>query len=135
MTTKPDRRSTPVVSRAKKGLRVLVIEDNEDSAETLRLFLELSGYEVSVAHSGPEGLKRAAAWRPTTVLSDIGLPGLDGWEVAKELRRHPATAQARLIAITGYGDDDSKRRAREAGYDHFLTKPADPETLLRLIKS
>jgi DNA-binding response OmpR family regulator len=112
---------------------VLVIEDNRDTADTLCRLLELSGYDVSVAYTGTDGVQLATAHPPDVVLSDIGLPGLNGWGVARELRGNPATAGVRLIAVTGYGSDEDRRHAAEVGYDHLLTKPADPETLLALL--
>jgi CheY-like chemotaxis protein/two-component sensor histidine kinase len=113
--------------------RVLVVEDSKDAAEALRVLLELHGHEVRVAHTGPQGVEAAKGWRPDVVLCDIGLPGLDGYGVARELRRHPTTARARLLALTGYGQEEDKRRSREAGFDHHLVKPADPEELQRLL--
>jgi PAS domain S-box-containing protein len=114
-------------------LRIVIIEDNRDSADSLRTLLEMLGHEVRVAYSGPDGLKLAGEWAPSVVLSDIGLPGLDGFEVARELRRNEATADARLIAITGYGSEDDCRRAHENGFDHVITKPADPDALQELL--
>jgi PAS domain S-box-containing protein len=113
--------------------RVLVVEDNRDSADTLRMLLELQGHEVRVAYTGPEGVRLAREWRPTVVLSDIGLPGLDGFGVARALRADAATSGARLIAVTGYGTDEDRRLARESGFDHLLTKPADPAVLQDLL--
>jgi two-component system CheB/CheR fusion protein len=110
-------------------MRILVVEDNLDAAESLRLLLELFGHEVEVAHSGPEGVQTAVQWRPDVVLCDIGLPGLDGYGVVSALRQNPATAAARVIALTGYGSDDDRLRSRQAGFDQHLTKPVDPETL------
>jgi PAS domain S-box-containing protein len=118
---------------AGKRLRVLVVEDNRDAADTLRVLLELYGYEVTVAHTGPAGVQTAKAWRPDVVLCDIGLPGMDGYGVVRELRRHPATAQARMIAVTGYGSDQDRERSQEAGFDAHLTKPADPTALQALL--
>jgi PAS domain S-box-containing protein len=118
---------------AARPRRVLVVEDNRDAADSLRLLLGLLGHEVRVAYTGPEGVEAAREWRPDTVVCDIGLPGLDGYGVARELRRGPATARARLLALTGYGHEDDRRRALEAGFDHHLVKPADPEELQRLL--
>ena len=122
----PDRRPA-------RRLRVLVVEDNRDAADTLRMLLEAYGYEVAVAYTGPDGVRTAAAYRPEVVICDIGLPGLDGYGVAGALRRHPATASSRLIALTGYGQEEDRRRAKEAGFDEHLTKPADPAALESLL--
>jgi len=114
--------------------RCLIIEDNVDAAESMALLLQLKGHEVTVAHSGQEGLDRARQLRPHVVLCDIGLPGaLDGYAVARAFRDDPALHSVRLIALTGYGQEEDQRRAREAGFDLHLTKPADPEILQRLL--
>jgi CheY-like chemotaxis protein len=120
---------------ARKHCRILVVEDNQDAAESLRLLLALIGHDVRVAHSGPEGVRVAHSWRPDVVLCDLGLPGLDGYGVARELRLDPTTARVRLLALTGYGSDEDRRRSRQAGFDHHLVKPADPEELKRLLAS
>jgi signal transduction histidine kinase len=114
--------------------RVLVVEDNLDTAETLRDLLELSGFEVAVAASGSEGVSAAHEFRPEVVLCDLGLPGMNGFEVATALRQDPTTASARLIALTGYGGDEDRRRSREAGFDIHLTKPVEPSLLRRLLQ-
>jgi signal transduction histidine kinase/ActR/RegA family two-component response regulator len=133
----PQERELPALSETppppigpSKRLRILVVEDNRDSAETLRMFLELFGYEVTVAHSGPDGVATAKKGRPDVVLCDIGLPGMDGFAVANALRHDPTTASARLIAVTGYGQEEDRRRALAAGFDDHLVKPVDPEVLL-----
>ena len=114
-------------------LRVLVVEDNRDAADTLCLLLEMLGHDVQVAYNGPDGVRRATSWGPDVVLCDIGLPGIDGFEVARRLRRQPGTEQALLVAITGYGTEQDRRRGFEAGFDHYLVKPADPDELRRLL--
>jgi PAS domain S-box-containing protein len=114
-------------------LRVLVIEDGADAAESLRMLLDLMGHEALVARSGLEGVRAAAAVRPDVVLCDLGLPGLDGYGVARALRADPATAGARLIAVSGYGRDDDVRRALEAGFEQHLTKPVEPGLLRSLL--
>src|SRR5262249_6218091 len=119
--------------RTRKHLRVLIIEDNHDAADSMRLLLEALGHEVQVAYAGPEGVQTATAWHPDVVVSDIGLPGLDGYHVAEALRRSPATADVRLIAVSGYGQEDDIRRARAAGFDDYLVKPAPPEELELLL--
>jgi signal transduction histidine kinase/DNA-binding response OmpR family regulator len=118
---------------APQRLRIVVIEDNRDAAESLRLLLEVMGHEVTVARTGPEGVQTAARCRPDVVVSDIGLPDLDGYGVARELRRRPETARTRLVALTGYGSEDDRRRSREAGFDFHLCKPADPQELMQLL--
>jgi PAS domain S-box-containing protein len=120
--------------RAGQRLRVLVVEDNRDAADSLKLLLDLLGHETQVAATGPEGVRVAQEWSPDVVLCDIGLPGLDGYGVARQLRLHPATARVRLVALTGYGGDEDRRRSRQAGFDHHLTKPATPDDLVRLLK-
>jgi CheY-like chemotaxis protein len=115
------------------GQRILVIEDNRDSADSLRLLLEFSGYEVSVAYSGHDGVQAAEQYQPDVVLCDIGLPGLDGYGVARKLRDNPATATARLIAVTAYGQDEDRRRSHEAGFEQHLVKPLDPDALQRVL--
>jgi PAS domain S-box-containing protein len=124
----------PVSGGVRKGqLRVAVVEDHRDAAESLRLLLEMLGCETRVAHTGRDGLSLALEWRPDAVLSDIGLPGLDGLALAAELRKHPATARALLVGISGYGADDDRARARRAGFDHYLVKPADPRALQEIL--
>jgi CheY-like chemotaxis protein len=120
-------------TQAGKRLRVLVVEDNRDAADMLRLLLEINGYDAAVAYSGPGGVEAAKSWRPDVVLCDIGLPGLDGYGVVRELRQDPATAHARVIAVTGYGSDEDRRKSGEAGFDAHLVKPADPARLQELL--
>jgi signal transduction histidine kinase/DNA-binding response OmpR family regulator len=119
--------------RPTEHLQILVIEDNRDAADSLRMLLELNGYEVTVAYSGPEGVRAAERCHPQVVLCDIGLPGLNGYGVAEELRRKLATAQPRLIAVTGYSAEDDLRRSQAVGFDAHLVKPVDPNVLLGLL--
>jgi len=120
---------------AREARRVLVVEDHLDTSETLRDLLELSGFEVEIAGSGTDGVAAARQFHPDVVLCDLGLPGMDGYEVASTLRRDPATAAARLIALTGYGGEEDRRRSHEAGFDVHLTKPVDPGLLRRLLSA
>jgi signal transduction histidine kinase len=115
--------------------RILLVEDNPDAAATMRDFLELSGHEVELAASGTDGVQAARRFHPEVVLCDLGLPGMDGYEVAAELRRDPETASAKLIAVTGYGRDEDRRRSKEAGFDLHLTKPVDPAQLRQLLRT
>ena len=119
---------------AAEGRRILVVEDNPDLAATLRDFLELSGHEVELASSGRDGVLAARQFHPEVVLCDIGLPGMDGFEVAAELRRDPTTADAQLIAVTGYGREEDRRRSKAAGFDLHLTKPVDPAQLRQVLQ-
>ena len=114
--------------------RCLVIEDHADAAESLALLLELAGHEVAVTFDAAAGLEKARTFHPDVVLCDIGLPGaMDGYGVARALRTAAETRSAYLIALTGYGQDDDRRRALEAGFDAHLTKPADLDALHRLL--
>jgi two-component system, chemotaxis family, CheB/CheR fusion protein len=120
---------------AVRHLRILVVEDNQDAAESLRMLLELDGHEVMLAYNGPAGIHAATVYHPDVVLCDIGLPGLDGYGVVHALRHNPETAPIRIIAVTAYSQDSDRRRSREAGFDLHLTKPFDPYELLQLILS
>jgi CheY-like chemotaxis protein len=122
-------------SSGPRGIRVLVVEDNRDSAESLRQLLYHSGYEVAIAFTGQDGLRAAKRMKPDVVLCDIGLPDSNGFVVASALREDPDTCAARLIAVTAYGQDEDRRRAREAGFDLHLVKPVDPAVLLEKLQS
>jgi len=115
------------------GLRVLIVEDNLDGRESLRELLELWGYDVDVAANGTEGLVKAFAGHPDAALIDIGLPELDGNEVARRIRAVVDSDRLALIAMTGYGQPEDRRRAIEAGFDTYLVKPVEPSDLVRLL--
>ncbi len=115
------------------SLRLLVVDDNMDAADSLAMLLRLGLHEVQVAYTGPEALQAALNYRPDIILLDIGLPGLDGYQIAKRLRREPQTQKAVLIALTGYGQESDKEQARQAGFDHHLVKPVDPTQLQNLL--
>ncbi len=115
--------------------RVLVADDNKDAAQTLAMILEMAGHDVRVVHDGRAALSLAHTFRPDAAFLDIGMPQLDGHEVAKALRREPWGAKIYLIALTGWGQEGDRRRALEAGFDRHLTKPIDPDTLEGLIWS
>ena len=117
----------------KSRLRVLIVDDNVDLVEVLELQVEQLGHEVRWAHDGQAAIPVALNFRPHVVLLDLGLPGMNGIDVARELRRHPETAQARLVALTGWGQAEDRRKTLEAGFDHHLTKPSDPQTLAALL--
>jgi CheY-like chemotaxis protein len=109
--------------------RVLIVEDDKDSREMLRILLELDGHDVHEAEDGPAAISAALALQPDVALVDVGLPGLDGHEVARQLRRGPAGERIVLVALTGYAAPEDRERSRKAGFDAHLTKPIGPEKL------
>jgi CheY-like chemotaxis protein len=117
-------------------LRVLITDDNVDAAESLAILLRLSGHEVRTAYDGPQALEVAQAFCPQVVFLDVGLPkGMDGYELARRLRRQERLAGAMLVAMTGFGSVDDIDRTRAAGMDHHLTKPTDLNVIQRLLAS
>ncbi|WP_437592841.1 hybrid sensor histidine kinase/response regulator [Sorangium sp. So ce1000] len=121
---------------SRRGLRVLVIEDNHDAAESLEMLLTLSGYDVETAFDGPTGLTAARTRPPDVVLCDLGLPGgMDGYDVARAIRAEPSLASTRLVALSGYGQDEDRRRSREAGFDKHLVKPAEDTALMEALSA
>jgi CheY-like chemotaxis protein len=114
--------------------RVLVVDDNHDAADSLGALLELLGAEVRVAHSGPAALEAVVSFHPDAVLLDIGMPGMNGYEVANRIRTQGnGSRNTTLIALTGWGQDNDRRRSAEAGFDHHLVKPADMGALQTLL--
>jgi CheY-like chemotaxis protein len=113
--------------------KILVADDNQDAANTLALLLRLAGHDVRTAHGGQAALTLAHDFKPEFALLDIGMPDLDGYEVARRLRLTDSGKNVRLIAVTGWAQDEDKRRAHEAGFDHHLTKPVDPHRLDTLL--
>lgn len=116
-----------------KPQRVLVVEDNQDTAKMLALLIKEWGHEVHVAHNGPEALHAAQAHPPDLVLLDIRLPGMDGYQLARNLRGQAGLAKARLVALTGYQEDDDKRQSQLAGINRLLTKPVKSAILREVI--
>jgi PAS domain S-box-containing protein len=131
----PSTSAAPASAAVKARARVLVVEDNVDAAEMLQILLELDGHQVSVAHDGHAAIAMAHALRPDVVLCDLGLPGIDGFEVARRLRRDtdPIVAAMPLVALTGYARREDRNRATEAGFTRHLAKPADPDALRRVV--
>jgi len=119
--------------RTTERRKLLIVDDNRDAAESLAMLLEMAGHDVRVAYLGRTALAYAQTFRPDVALLDIGMPDLSGYEVARGLRQQPWAAGLQLIAITGWGQDEDRRRAAEAGFDNHLTKPIDPAQLERLI--
>jgi two-component system CheB/CheR fusion protein len=114
-------------------LRILVVDDSPDAADSLTLLLTLQGHEAHTAYDGPSALRLAGTFLPEVVLLDIGLPRMDGCEVARRLRAEVGLRDALLIAATGFGRPADRRRCHEAGFDHFLLKPLDLAELARLL--
>jgi CheY-like chemotaxis protein len=126
----------PAESTGNRPTRVLIIEDNQDAAECLQLLLGLFGYQVKIAYDGSSGLTKAHSFMPDIILCDIGLPGgMDGYEVARTIRQDSALKDIYLIAMTGYGQDEDKRHAFDAGFNEHITKPADPLVLEKMLKA
>ncbi|MCS0607357.1 PAS domain-containing protein [Massilia solisilvae] len=125
----------PAAPAAAPGLRVLVVDDNPDAARMLAMVLESEGHEVAVENSSAAALRRVATDVPDVCLLDIGLPGMDGYELARRLRALPALAASRLVAVTGYGQPSDRALALQAGFDHHLVKPVDLAELFGLLRS
>lgn len=115
--------------------RILVVDDNVDSAESTALLLQLDGHEVRMAHDGSSTLEICRAFQPQVILLDIGLPGMDGFTTAQRLREDLQMHETVLIALTGYGQPEDRERSRKAGFDHHLVKPINPKALQALIVS
>jgi PAS domain S-box-containing protein len=114
-------------------LRVLVVEDNRDSAASLAMLLRIAGHDVRTAHDGLEAVGAAGEFRPDVALLDIGLPKLNGFDAARRIRQQPWSAGMVLIAVTGWGQDDDRKRSKESGFDHHMVKPVDPGALMELL--
>ncbi len=126
----------PPASDAREGpprARILVADDNYDAAQSLALMLGMDGHEVRTAGDGLEALRVAEEFRPQLVLLDIGMPKLDGYETARRLRERPWSRSTQLFALTGWGQEEDRERARQAGFDRYLVKPVDPDALSQLL--
>ncbi len=117
-----------------KRRRVLVVDDSVDAAKTIAMLLRLWGHDVKTAHDGAEALAIAHDFLPEVVLLDIGLPGMNGYELARRMRSEPPLAKVRLVAVSGYGQQEDLRRSKEAGFDQHFTKPVEPAALERLLR-
>jgi CheY-like chemotaxis protein len=127
---KPQKSSMPVVSST---ARVLIVDDNQDTASGMAKLLKVLGHEAAIANDGPAAIEAAQEFQPSYVLLDIGLPGMDGYQVARRLRQHESCKDSVIIAVSGYGQDEDRRRAKEAGIDHHLVKPIDHNALITLL--
>ncbi len=117
------------------SLRILIVDDNRDSADSLGMLLRIMGNDIRTAHDGAKGVEMAGEFRPDVVLLDIGLPKLDGYQVCRRIREQGWGRGMVLIAVTGWGQDEDRRRSHEAGFDHHMVKPVDPQALMRLLAS
>ena len=115
------------------GRRILIVDDNKDAATSLAMLLEMSGAATELAFDGPSAIDVAARFRPEVVLMDIGLPGLNGYEVARKMRSEPWGKKATLVAITGWGQVEDRQRSKEAGFDAHVVKPVDYAALMKLL--
>jgi two-component system, chemotaxis family, CheB/CheR fusion protein len=113
--------------------RMMIVDDNVDAADSMAMLLRLAGHEVEAAYDGPAALIAADTFKPEVLLVDIGLPGMDGYELARQMRLRPALTAALLVAMTGYGRPQDRREAAVAGFDHHLTKPVSLEALLAVL--
>jgi CheY-like chemotaxis protein len=114
--------------------RILVVDDNRDSADSLARLLELmGGHETAISYDGPSAVEKAEEYRPEVVLLDVGLPGIDGYEVCRRIRANEWGKSILLIAATGWGQPEDRRKSREAGFDHHLVKPIDLDELVKFL--
>lgn len=121
------------VSACPSHLRIIVVDDNEDSADLLQRVLERDGHRVAAAYDGKSALKLVDEWNPDVVFLDIGMPNMNGYEVARTLRRLPNRESMQLIAMTGWGQLDDEARAMDAGFNRHVAKPLTPERLRKLL--
>jgi CheY-like chemotaxis protein len=128
------RAGRKTVRRASPPRRILVVDDNRDVATSMGLLLTILGHEVRLAHDGPTALEATREFVPDVALVDVGLPGIDGYEVARRMRQQPTLRNVLLVALTGWGRDEDRRRSAEAGFDHHLVKPVEIEDLKRVLE-
>jgi CheY-like chemotaxis protein len=117
------------------GRRILIVDDNKDSAESLAMLLEITGHRTFIVHDGVAAIAAAEAHRPEVMLLDIGMPRLNGYEVCRRVRLQPWGAEIKIIALTGWGQEEDRRKSQEAGFDGHLVKPVDYNALLELLGS
>jgi CheY-like chemotaxis protein len=127
-----ERENAP--ARGTPATRILIVDDNHDAAESLGLLLSLDGHDVHTVHAAREVLERARYFKPHIILLDIGLPEIDGFEVARRLRAAPEFSGVKIVALTGYGQTEDRRRTEAAGFDAHLVKPADLGTLQKTLE-
>lgn len=131
----PRPATAPAADRAAAARKILVVDDNEDSAESLAMLLQLRGHTTALAHDGIEAVEAADRFQPDVVLLDIGLPRLDGFDVCRKLRERPWGASALVIALSGWGQDGDRQKSKDAGFDAHMVKPLDHAALTKLLAS
>jgi len=129
----PRKSSTPQAEPEKKRLRVVLVDDNKDAAETMAMLVRIWGHDVATASEGAAALELVDRYRPDVILLDIGLPGMNGYEVARKIREDERNRNVVLVAMTGYGQAEDRERSREAGFGVHLVKPVQPEVLQQLL--
>jgi CheY-like chemotaxis protein len=139
LAVEPSDRTLPLTASGAQpwtsGRRLLIVDDNQDAALSLAMLLERGGAEVQVAHDGMSALEMAASFQPAMIFLDIGMPGMDGHEVARRIRKDASLASMVLVALTGWGSVEDRRRSAEAGFDHHLVKPVTLEALQEVLKA
>ena len=134
-TSRSSSHSEGAAKPLERQLRVLVVDDNVDAAGSLAMLLNISGHQTRTAHSGPAALEEALEFQPNAVILDIGLPGMDGYEVAQRIRMEHTLDRVVLIAMTGYGQETDRQQSKAAGFDQHLVKPADFKALLKILST
>src|SRR5262249_22425689 len=122
--------SANLVSRR---LRILIVDDNQDAAKSLAVLLRFEGHDVAVVNDGEAALTAMQDFSPDLAFLDIGMPGMDGYDLCRRIRQQPAFKKVLLVALTGWGQAEDRRRSREAGFDRHLVKPVEPHSLTRLL--
>ncbi len=124
----------PLHDRRVENLRILIVDDNSDAAESLGILLRMKGNTVRTANDGEEAIRKALEFEPDVVLCDIGLPKMSGYEVCQALKERMASNGILFIAVTGWGQESDRLKSREAGFDHHLVKPVDPQQIFAIIE-
>lgn len=124
-----------IISMSQRPFRIVVADDNMDAAEALAIYLGLEGHDVKMAHNGLEAVRAVQEFQADFAFLDLGMPEMDGLEAARQIRAQAGGREVILVALTGWGQEEDKRRTREAGFDHHFVKPADPAALVQLLKS
>jgi len=136
--TLPPGASVPAVAERQNAVsrkRIIVVDDNDDQVQSLAMLLTMMGHDVAQAANGHDAIERAIRFKPDLMLIDIGMPGMEGYDVARQIRERPDTRSIRLVAQTGWGGDVDRQRSKDAGFDDHLVKPLTPTTLEEVIRS